>query len=78
MRVFSALIAVVRQTGRLPLWLPYAITLQYQSKAFIITVSSVARDVPTSAAADFVHFCSFCTVFKSRYIIQGIIMHIDL
>ena len=47
-------------------------------KALITTVSSVARDVSTSAAADFVHFCSFCTVFKSRYIIQGIMVHIDL
>ena len=47
-------------------------------KAFITTVSSVARDVATSAATDFVHFCSFCTVFKPRYIIQGIMMHIDL
>ena len=47
-------------------------------KALTTTVSSVARDVTTSAAADFVHFCCFCAVFKSRYIIKGIMMHIDL
>ena len=35
----------------------------------------IARDVATGAAADFVHFCA---VFKSRYIIQGIMMHSDL
>ena len=36
-------IAVVRWTGQLPLGLPYAISLHYQSKTLIITVSPVCR-----------------------------------